>query len=423
MLVARQALAVLVGCITRRIRVAELIYVSHAAAAFFTIANLCQMIRAWQSKLRGRRYWRPWQAELYPGARVGLVQAGNLGDVVHTLPMAGAIKAACPTATIVFIGRRYTESLVRASRYVDEFFDAELAKRDADAVAAQKLDILLNPYRWSEITRAAVRARVPVRIGNLRRRNTLLLGCNRFVFYGRARSGLNEGALNIRDLRALGLRLEPSNAEMAALAGLSRLEPLAAEHRALLAPGHFHLLLQTKTDGHAREWPLEHFFTLVRLLAADRVQVILSGTAAEGDIVRTACPALLAEPNVTDAFGRFTLPQLLAFIAAADGIVSASTGPLHLAAVLGIHALGIFPGRLSLNGKRWFPLGPKGEALQAVEFCPRNAKCDLSLGGPCQCTISITPQMVYERVMAWSNDRKPLAVQLSSRARTAISNR
>ena len=117
--------------------------------------------------------------------------------------------------------------------------------------------------------------------------------------------------------------------------------------------------------------------------------------------MRTACPALLAEPNVTDAFGRFTLPQLLAFIAAADGMVSPSTGPVHLAAVLGIHALGIFPGRDCLNGKRWFPLGPKGEALQVVEFCPRNAQCDLSLGGPCRCTISITPQMVYERVMAW----------------------
>jgi hypothetical protein len=77
--------------------------------------------------------------------------------------------------------------------------------------------------------------------------------------------------------------------------------------------------------------------------------------------------------------------------------------------VLGIHALGIFPGRDSFNGKRWFPLGPKGEALEAAEFCPRNAKCDLNHAGPCQCTIAITPQMVYERVMAWYNDRKPLA--------------
>jgi heptosyltransferase III len=371
------------------------------------------MIRAWQSKHRGHRHWRPWQAELYPGARVGLAHAGNLGDIVHTLPMAGAIKAACPAATIVFIARRYTESLVRASRYVDEFFDAEVAKRDADAVAAQKLDILLNPYRSSEIARTAVRAGVPVRIGNLRRRNTLLW-CNRFAYYGRARTGLNEGALNVRDLRALGLRLEPSNAEMATLAGLSRLEPLTAEHRALFAPGRFHLLLQTKTTGHAREWPLEHFLALTRMLPADRVQVILSGTAAEGDIVRTTCPALLAEPKVTDAFGRFTLPQLLAFIAAADGMVSASTGPVHLAAVLGIHALGIFPGDDSMNGKRWFPLGPKGEALQAVEICSRNPECDSGGGGPCRCTILITPEMVYERVMAWSNDRKPLAVQATA---------
>ena len=129
------------------------------------------LIRAWQSKHRGRRHWRPWQAELYPGARVGLVQAGNLGDVLPRCRWPAQSRPACPTARIVFIARRYTESLVRASRYVDEFFDAELAKSNADAVAAQKLDILLNPYRWSEIARTAARARVAVRIGNLRRRN------------------------------------------------------------------------------------------------------------------------------------------------------------------------------------------------------------------------------------------------------------
>lgn len=381
------------------------------------------MIRAWQSEHRGRRrHRRPWQTELYPGARVGLVHAGNLGDVVATLPMAGAIKSACPNAEIVFIGRRYTEPLARASRYVDAFFDAELARRDADAVAAQKLDILLNPFFSVGIAQTAARAGVPARIGNLRRPPTWRW-CNRFAFYGRARTGLHEAALNLRDLRALGLRATSSPAEMAALAGVTRIEPLAIENRALLTPGRFHLLLQTKSGGNGREWPLEHFLALAHMLPAERFQVILSGTRAEGDIVRAACPALLAPRHVTDTFGRFNILQLMAFIAAADGMVGAGTGPLHLAGVLGIHALGIYPGRDSINGKRWFPLGAKGEALQVVEFCPRDAQCDLSLGGPCRCTISITPQMVCERVMAWSNDRRPLGVQLPSRARTAISNR
>src|SRR6185312_1810982 len=92
-----------------------------------------------------RQFRWPWQAKLRPGSRVGLVHAGNLGDVVATLPMAGAVKAACPSAKIVFIARRYTEPLVRASRHVDEFFDAEVAQSDAGALADQRLDILLNP--------------------------------------------------------------------------------------------------------------------------------------------------------------------------------------------------------------------------------------------------------------------------------------
>lgn len=354
---------------------------------------------AWQ-------FWRPWHGKLRPGIRVGLVHAGNLGDVVATLPMAGAVKTACPGATVLFIGRRYTKPLVLASQYVDTFVDAEAARRDADFVAAQRLDILLNPYYNVEIARTAARAHVPIRIGNLRRPETLRW-CNRFAFYGRARTGLHEAALNLFDLRALGLRLAPSIAEMATLAGITRVEPLTAENRALLAPGRFHLLLQTKSTGNGREWPLDFFLALARMLPAERVQVILSGTAAEGAIVRAACPALLAAPNVTDAFGRFSLPQLLAFIAAADGLVGAGTGPLHLAAVLGIHALGIYPARDSINGRRWFPLGPKGEALQVFESCSGDAQCDLSNGGPCRCTIAVTPEMVYERVMAWVNGSVP----------------
>jgi ADP-heptose:LPS heptosyltransferase len=363
-------------------------------------------MREQPSKPRARSLWRPWQAQLYPGVRIGLVHAGNIGDVIATLPMAGAIKAACPSAEIVFIGRRYVESLVRASRHVDAFLDATLVEDDVELVASQKFNILLNPYPSPKIAQTSARADVPVRIGNIRR-GLGVRWCNYFVFYGRARTGLHEAALNLRDLRGLGLRVNPTPAEMAALAGITRVAPLASENRALLTPGRFHLLLQTKSTGNGREWPLEHFLALARMLPAERVQVILSGTQAEGDIVRAACPALLAERHVTATFGQFNLSQLMAFIAAADGLVGAGTGPLHLAAVLGIHALGIYPGRDSINGKRWFPLGPKGEALQVVEICSGDAQCDLSAGGPCQCTISVTPHMVYERVMAWLDKRRP----------------
>jgi lipopolysaccharide heptosyltransferase III len=332
--------------------------------------------------------------------RIGLMHGGALGDVVATLPMAGAIKAACPGVAIVFIGRRYVEPLALASRHIDSFLDADAATADAQKLAAARLDILLNPFPFKEFAEIAARARVPLRIGNLRRPK-IARWCNRFVFYGRAGSGLHEAALNMRDLRALGLRLKPSIAELAALAGVTRLQPLAAEHRALLAPGKFHLLFHVKSGGNGREWPLEHFRELAAMLPADRVQIVLTGSAAEGTAARAACPALPTGANVTDAFGRFELPQLMAFIAAADGMVAASTGPLHLAAVLGIHALGIYPGRAGFNAQRWFPLGPKGEALQTVAACAGDTACLSHPGGPCSCTVAVTPQMVYERVMTW----------------------
>jgi len=338
---------------------------------------------------------------LGPGIRIGLVHAGNLGDVVAALPMAGAIKAACPSAHISFICRCYSAPVAMASQHVDAVLDADQARDDSTILAEARLDVLLNPFPYIDIARSAARVGVPVRVGNLRR-GARVRWCNRFVFYGRSRSGLHEAALNLRDLRSLGLRLSPSIGEMARLAGITRIEPLAAEHRSLLAPDRFHLIVHPKTNANAREWPLGHFLTLARMLSSERVQLILTGTAADREIVRAACPELWGQANVTDAFGRFGLSQLMAFIAAADGLVAASTGPLHLAAVLGIHALGIYSGHAGMTAWRWFPLGPKGEAVQSRGSCPGDTHCKRLLdGGPCSCTIAVTPQTVYERVTAW----------------------
>jgi ADP-heptose:LPS heptosyltransferase len=127
---------------------------------------------------------------------------------------------------------------------------------------------------------------------------------------------------------------------------------------------------------------------------------VLTGTAAEGAAVRAQDPALLAAAQVTEAFGRFDLAQFMAFIAAADAMVAASTGPLHLAAVLGKHALGIYPGRAGMNAQRWSPLGAQSEVLQVAATC-LDATCVSRPSQPCACTIAVTPAMVHARVMSW----------------------
>ena len=53
-------------------------------------------------------------------------------------------------------------------------------------------------------------------------------------------------------------------------------------------------------------------------------------------------PELLKNKNIIDLTGKLSLQQYISFINAANGLVAASTGPLHIAAALNKKAIGLF---------------------------------------------------------------------------------
>ena len=336
------------------------------------------------------------------GCRVGLLQAFNIGDVIACLPMAGLIKRHYPDVRIVFIGRSYAEPVAMSCAHIDEFVDSQAVLKDHAVLAAARIDVLINPFPHRELAQSAYRAGVPVRVGNLRR-GAYARWCNRFVFYGRRGSDLHEAQLNLRDLAPIGIHDRCTLAELPPLMGLTRLEPLAAEHAALLDPARFNLLLHPRSNGNAREWPLAHYADLVRQLPPQRYKVFITGTDSDGAAIQAQNPGLLQLPGVTPLFGRFTLRQFMAFINAADGMVAASTGPLHLAAAMGRHALGIYPSRVGLNARRWGPIGPRADAAQLAPSCPvgTGGCARWNGGGACACTEAITPASVLQTLLRW----------------------
>jgi len=56
----------------------------------------------------------------HPG-RIIISRTDSIGDVVLTLPMAGALKEINPGCKIIFLGRDYTRDVVSLSKHVDEF--------------------------------------------------------------------------------------------------------------------------------------------------------------------------------------------------------------------------------------------------------------------------------------------------------------
>ena len=102
---------------------------------------------------------------------------------------------------------------------------------------------------------------------------------------------------------------------------------------------------------------------------------------------------------MVDLMGKLELDELIAVLHASNGFVGGSTGPLHIAAGVGIHALGLYPARRPMHPGRWAPLGPRAEWLAASEHCERCGR------GECNCMRSITPAMVQARLEAWTDER------------------
>ena len=68
------------------------------------------------------------------------------------------------------------------------------------------------------------------------------------------------------------------------------------------------------------------------------IRVVLTGTEEEGETFKS----LRSVPGVIDTIGRLSLGELLSLIQACDGLVASSTGPLHMAAAVGVPCVGLF---------------------------------------------------------------------------------
>jgi len=322
-----------------------------------------------------------------------------IGDVVLTLPVAGWLKAHIPGAKVVFLGRTYTEAIILSCPNVDVFLNwDELKNKPATEQTAllrqQQIDVAIHVFPNKTIANLVKKAGIKRRIGT-RNRWFHLFTCNNLVALSRRHSPLHEAQLNLELLRPLGLQQMPSVKELGTYLHLQPANSLVPEQETWLRPQVPHIILHPKSQGSAREWGLDHFGQLARLLHQRGYQVFITGTAKEQSIMQDW---LQENKNfITDITGKLSLPQFLSFIKACDGLVAASTGPLHLAAAMGIHALGLFPPIRPIHPGRWHPLGPHAQVLVL------NKDCNACRHQPanCQCIQQISVIQVLEQIEKW----------------------
>ena len=296
--------------------------------------------------------------------RLLVSRTDRLGDVVLTLPLLGLLHERWPAVEILFLTRRYARPIAEASEHVQgvvewpEHADATDDQRAA-LLRATGATVLLHLFPRREVATAGRDAGIVRRIGTSRRWYHWLT-CTERVNVSRKRSTLHEAQLNLRVAAPLLGETALTLAQLVPHIGLSRTARLAERWAATRDPSRCIVLLQPLTGGTVPPWPLEQWTALVAQLDPQRFQLFITGTAAEGATLRQWRDSL--PPHVLDATGQ-SLAELLSFTRAAHAFVGASTGPLHIAAALGVPTVGLYPALETGLPARWQPLGARTRLL------------------------------------------------------------
>jgi len=267
-----------------------------------------------------------------------IVRLGALGDVVHAIPVAAALRQRFPGAQIDWlVDPRYVE-LVQMVRGVDRAVPIDLRAPLAawTTVGALRRRRYHAAIDLQGLVKSAALARVAGAVWTIGFAAAHLREPLARKFYT---AHVDPGASGHIIRRNLAL-LEPLGIRSDRLAFPLTVEPTIAADAAIAAVGGPFALINPGAAWPNKRWPAERFGAVARaLLEGDGLgSLVLWGPGEER----------LAEDIVAQANGAATLapPTAIADIvplaARARLVISGDTGPLHLAAAVGAPIVGVY---------------------------------------------------------------------------------
>ena len=280
--------------------------------------------------------------------RILCLRLERIGDFLMTLPALDALRAAAPSARIDLVVGSWNRELAEACSSVDrvETLDTGWLARGAAGSGmagilrraagwrAREYDLAINfePDIRTNIALAASGARWTAGYASAGGGALLDVALD---YDTRAHTAANALALVEAvagapggTARALSLRPERVQEAARLLAGAPAGVPRIGIH---VSGGRL-----------VKQWPPERFADAAAALSGDRgATIVLTGSAEDRpyvDRVKQALPAAA----VIDVAGRADLPTLAAVLARLDVLLTADTGPMHLAHAVGTPVVAIF---------------------------------------------------------------------------------
>jgi lipopolysaccharide heptosyltransferase I len=324
--------------------------------------------------------------------RLLVVKMSSLGDVVHALPVAAAVKHRWPGLRLTWAVEEPTAQLLRGHPSIDRVValpplrwrvpDRAWLRGLGGAIAElrrEPYDVALDLQGLLKSALVSLLSRAALRVGREGQREGAQL-----VSHGlprpRGRQHVVDSYLDCA--AALGAAARPASFDLPVDAAAARAVERLLEASGIAA-GEPLIVVNPSSSDPRRTWPGETWAAAIAGLATAG-RVVLVGDRSQRS--RHARIAALAPRGILDLTGKTSLGELVALLARSALHVAPDTGSLHVAAALGRPAVGLFgPTRAWRKG----PYGQLEWVVSQSDLCAPT--CPRRCPGERRCLAAVEP--------------------------------
>ncbi len=276
-------------------------------------------------------------------ARILLIKPSSLGDIVHALPVVSAIKAQWPGSHLTWVVKRQWADLVERAEGIDRVWPVDMTVgswiREGRALRAQRFDLAIDLQGLFRSGILAWLSGAPARIGFANGRegspwfysdrvpvtDPTMHAVDRYL------SVVSALGASLPDKPRFGLRLQEEDMttvrEICQRRGLTVDKPWVAVSIGARWP--------------TKRWPLESFAAVVDQLYETRRDPLVMIGGSEERALTKKLKALTKSPFI-DLCGDIPLGCLPALLSTSTAMITNDSGPMHIAAALGIPVIAMF---------------------------------------------------------------------------------
>ncbi|MDF2572350.1 MAG: rfaF [Sporomusa sp.] len=277
-----------------------------------------------------------------------IVKLSAIGDVIHALPVAPALKKCFPQAKITWVVEQPAYDLLTNNQYIDEIIVFEKSKFKSLSGFTRNAPSFIRSLRDRQFDlsldlQGLLKSAAISYLSGAPRR---LVYCNAREYsdvIGHKVCGPNSGGHIVERyldvVRELGCKIDQpefilnTTEKEAALAG-------AISKQAGLDLNKPYIVLMPGTNWPNKCWPIDNFTQLAGKLFEEKLIPVFVG----GNADKTAMHEIISKSTIlpVDLTGKTSLKQLAHIVRNAKAIVAGDTGPMHLAAAVNTPVVALF---------------------------------------------------------------------------------